>query len=55
MRTKMMAVRTGAWKDRNPGRTARREAKKDAMRSLVEHYYTMNPGAFLEAAIKFYN
>ena len=55
MRTKMMAVRTGAWKDKNPGRTARRVDKKDAMRSLVEDYFTMNPGAFLEAAIKFYN
>ena len=31
VRTKMMAVRTEAWKDRNPGRTARREAKKDEM------------------------
>ena len=43
MRAKMMAVRTGAWKDKNPGRSARRADKKAAMKSLVEDYYTMNP------------
>ena len=46
-----MAVRTGAWKDKNPGRSARRADKKAAMKS----HYTMNPGKFLEAAILFFN
>ena len=55
MRAKMMAVRTGAWKDKNPGRSARRADKKAAMKSLVEDYYTMNPGNFLDAAIMFFN
>ena len=27
-----MAVRTGAWKDKNPGRSARRADKKAAMK-----------------------
>ena len=49
----MMAVRTGAWKDKN--RSARRADKKAAMKSLVEDYYTMNPGNFLDAAIIFFN
>ena len=47
MRAKMMAVSTGAWKDKNPGRSARRADKKAAMRSLVEDYYTMFRGIFL--------
>ena len=51
----MMAVRTGAWKDKNPGRSARRADKKAAMKSLVEDYYTMNPGNFFEAVIMFFN
>ena len=51
----MMAVRTGAWKDKNPGRSARRADKKAAMKSLVEDNYTMNPGNFLEEAIMFFN
>ena len=55
MRAKMMAVRTGAWMDKNPGRSARRTDKKAAMKSLVEDYYTMYPGNFLHAAIMFFN
>ena len=51
----MMAVRTGAWKDKNLGRSARRADKKAAMKSLVEDYYTMNPGNFLEAVLMFFN
>ena len=51
----MMAVRTEAWKDKNPGRLARRADKKAAMKSLVEDYYTMNPGNFLDAAFIFFN
>ena len=51
----MLAVRAGAWKDKNPGRSARRVAKRAAMKSLVEDYYTMDPGNFLEAAIIFFN
>ena len=47
----MLAVRAGAWKDKNPGRSARRVAKRAAMKSLVEDYYTMDPGNFLEVAI----
>ena len=50
----MMALRTGAWKDKNPGRSARRADKKAAMKCLVEDY-TMNPGNFLDAAIMFFN
>ena len=55
IRAKMLAVRSGAWKDKNPSRSARRVAKKAAMKSLVEDYYTMDPGNFLEAAIIFFN
>ena len=51
----MMAVRTGAWKDKNPDRSARRANKKAAIKSLAEDYYTMNPGNFLDAAIIFFN
>ena len=55
MKAKMMAITTGAWKDNNPGRSARRTDKKAALKSLVENYYTMDPGLFLEAAIGFFN
>ena len=51
----MMAVRTGAWKGKNLGRSARRADKKAAMISLVEDYYTMNTGKFLDEAIMFFN
>ena len=50
-----MAVRTGAWKDKNPCRLARRADKMAAMKSLMEEYYTMNPRNFLDAAIIFFN
>ena len=30
-RTKMLSIRTGSWKERNPGRVARRVAKRKAM------------------------
>ena len=55
MKAKMMAITTRAWKDNNPGRSARRTDKKAALKSLVEDYYTMDPGLFLEAAISFYD
>ena len=55
MRAKIMAVRTGAWKDKNPCRLARRADKMAAMKSLMEEYYTMNPRNFLDAAIIFFN
>ena len=54
-RAKLMAIRTGNWKDKNPARTARRKLKKAALKSLVEDYYTMNPEEFLKAAVVFYN
>jgi hypothetical protein len=54
-RAKMMSIRAGTWKDRNPGRSARREEKRKAMRNLVLDYYTMNTGIFLDSAISFYN
>ena len=38
-----------------PSHPARRADKKAAMKSLVEDYYTMNPGNFLDAAIIFFN
>ena len=47
--------KNGAWKDNNPGRSARRADKKDALKSLVEDYFAMDPGLFLEAAISFFN
>ena len=47
----MMAITTGARKDNNPGRSARRADKKAALKSLVEDYYTMDPGLFFEAVI----
>ena len=54
-RAKLIAIRTGNWKDKNPSRTNRRKAKKAALKSLVEDYYTMSPDGFLEAAVTFYN
>ena len=54
-RAKMMSIRAGTWKDRNPGRSARREEKKKAMRNIVLDYYTMNTGIFLDSAITFFN
>ena len=55
MKAKMMAITTGDWKDNNPGRSARRTDKKAALKSLVEDYYTMDFGLFLEAAISFFD
>ena len=55
MKAKMMAIITEAWKDNNPGRSARRADKKTALKSLVENYYTVDLGLFLEAAISFFN
>ena len=54
-RAKLIAIRTGNWKDKNPARTARRKSKKEALKSLVEDYYTMSPEGFLDAAVTFYN
>ena len=50
-RAKMMSIRAGTWKDRNPARCARREEKRKAMRNLVLDYYTMNTRIFFESAI----
>ena len=50
-----MAITTRAWKDNNPVRFARRTDKRAALKSLVEDYYTMDPGLFFEAAISFFN
>ena len=54
-RAKLMAIRTGNWKDKNPARAARRKLKKAALKSLVKNYFTMSPASFLAAAITFYN
>jgi hypothetical protein len=50
-RAKVMSIRSGTWKDRNPGRSK----KRNAMRNLVLDYYTMSTDVFLEAAITFFN
>ena len=54
-RTKMLSIRTGSWKERHPGRVARREAKRKAMVNLVLDYYTINTENFFDAAITFFN
>ena len=54
-RTKMLSIRTGSWKERHPGRVARREFKRKAMVNLVLDYYTMNTENFFDAAITFFN
>ena len=54
-RAKVMSIRSGTWKDRNPGRSKKREEKRKAMRNLVLDYYTMSTDVFLEAAITFFN
>ena len=56
-RTKMLSIRTGSWKERHPGRVARRESKRKAMVmvNLVLDYYTMNTENFFDAAITFFN
>ena len=54
-RAKVMSIRSGTWKDRNPGRSKKREEKRNAMRNLVLDYYTMSTDVFLEAAITFFN
>ena len=54
-RAKLLAIRTGAWKDKNPGRVARRKLKAAALKSLVEDYYTTSPANFLDGAVTFYN
>ena len=54
-RAKLLAIRTGAWKDKNPGRVARRKLKAAALKSLVEDHYTTSPANFLDAAVTFYN
>ena len=53
--SKVMSIRSGSWKDRNPGRSKKREEKRKAMRNLVLNYYTMSTDVFLEAAITFFN
>ena len=55
MKSKLMAITTGAWKGNNPGRSTRTADKKTALKSLVEYYNIMDPGLFLEAAFKFFN
>ena len=50
-----MSIRAGTWKERNPGRSARRCEKRKVMNNLVLDYYTMNPGDFFDSAITFYN
>ena len=54
-RAKLMSIRAGNWKDKNPARTARRKLKRAALKSLVEDYYTTSPEGFLKAAVTFYN
>ena len=54
-RTKMLSIRTGSWKERNPGRVARRVAKRKAMVNLVLDYYTMNTENFFDSSITFFN
>ena len=41
MKAKLMTITTEAWKDNNPGRSARRADKKAALKSLVEDYYAI--------------
>ena len=54
-RAKVMSIRSGSWKDRNPARTLKRNNKRLAMQRLVMDYYTMGTGMFFESAISFFN
>ena len=49
-RAKVLSIRSGTWKDRNPARTQKRSKKR-----LVMNYYTMSTELFFQAAIAFFN
>lgn len=51
----ILSIRSGSWKDRNPGRTVKRDRKRLAMQWLVMDYYTMGTEMFFESAISFFN
>ena len=54
-RAKVMSIRSGSWKDRNPARTLKRNNKRLAMQRLDMDYYTMGTGMFFKSAISFFN
>ena len=54
-RAKVAAIRSGHYKDSNPGRTKRREEKAERLRELVMSYETMTIEDFIDASLAFYN
>ena len=54
-RAKVAGIRSGSYKDSNPGRTKRRQERAEKLRELVQSYNTMTTEDFIDASLAFYN
>ena len=54
-RAKVAAIRSGSFKDSNPGRTKRCQERAEKLRELVQSYNTITTEDFIDASLAFYN
>ena len=51
----MAGIRSGSYKDSNPGRTKRLQERAEKLRELVQSYNTMTTEDFIDVSLAFYN
>ena len=51
----MAAIRSGSYKNSNPGRTKRCQERAEKLRELVQSYNTITMEDFIAASLAFYN